>query len=85
MFSYEDGDYPYASTVNGEGNAVELKSPDGMISWLYSYTSDYDGAPATDTGNFEDTEAEFNIISVALAILEKIVKAIVDFFALFGI
>ena len=85
MFSYEDGDYPYASTVDGKGNTVELKSPDGMISWLYSYTSDYDGAPATDTGNFEDTEAEFNIISVALAILEKIVKAIVDFFALFGI
>jgi len=84
MFSYDDGDYPYASTVDGKGNTVKLESPNGMISWLYSFTSDYDGATADDIGNLEDTESDFSIISFALGILEKIVKVFVDFFAMFG-
>ncbi len=51
MFSANNGEYPYMSTVDGNGNKVTLTFPDGMISWLSSFTSDYDGAVATDKGN----------------------------------
>ncbi len=53
MFSADNGKYPYMSTVDGLGNKVTLAFPNGMISWLSSFTSDYDGAPATDKGNDE--------------------------------
>lgn len=51
MFSATDGDYPYMSTVDGNGNEVTLTFPDGMISWISSFTSDYDGAPGEGSGN----------------------------------
>lgn len=54
MFSVENGDYPKLSTIDGEGNAVTLCYPDGMISWLCSHTSSYDGSPNEGgTGNIE--------------------------------
>ena len=40
-------------TQNGYGEKVELTYPDGMISWLSGFTSDFDGAKATDSGNSE--------------------------------
>ena len=51
MFSVDNGDYPYMSTVNGLGEEVTLTYPEGMIAWLSQFTSDYDGTPATDSGN----------------------------------
>lgn len=51
MFSIENGDYPYMSTVNGLGEEVKLIYPEGMISWLSQHTSDYDGTPCKGTGN----------------------------------
>lgn len=51
LFSAENGDYPYMTTVNGKGEEVKLTYPDGMISWLTSHTSDYDGAKGSGTGN----------------------------------
>lgn len=53
MFSYKNGDYPFMTTVDGKGEEVTLTYPDGMISWLSAFTSDYDGSPATDSGNAE--------------------------------
>ncbi len=55
MFSYKNGDYPFMKTVDGLGAEVTLTYPDGMISWLSSFTGDYDGTPATDSGNAEAT------------------------------
>ena len=51
MFSAENGAYPYMTTVNGLGEDVILEYPDGMISWLTSHTSDYDGAKGEGSGN----------------------------------
>lgn len=51
MFSSEESDYPYMTTVNGLGEDVKLEYPDGMISWLSSHTSDYDGAKGVGSGN----------------------------------
>lgn len=63
LFSSENGDYPNLSTVNGNGEEVKLKYPDGMISWLTSHTSEYDGTPCSGMGNLEgaeDTDSVFN-------------------------
>ncbi len=64
MFSSENGAYPYMSTVNGLGEQVTLTYPDGMISWLSSHTSDYDGVPIEGTGNITpDTETD-NLLDI---------------------
>lgn len=61
MFSYKNGDYPFMTTVNGNGEEVTLSYPDGMISWLSSFSGDYDGTPAADSGNAEATHASAHI------------------------
>lgn len=53
MFSSRDGDYPAMKTVDGNGNKIELTFPEGMISWLSGFRSDFDGSQATDSGNSE--------------------------------
>jgi len=60
MFSSKNGKYPFMKTFDGNGNKVSLSYPDGMISWLSGFTSDYDGSPATGAGNAEAmSEGEF--------------------------
>ncbi|MBQ4338611.1 MAG: hypothetical protein IJC37_04240 [Clostridia bacterium] len=51
MFTVDNGAYHYMNTVNGAGEEVTLSYPDGMISWLSQFTSDYDGTPCTGMGN----------------------------------
>ena len=51
MFSSDNGKYPFMNTIDGTGNKVTLTFPDGMISWLSGFTSDYNGSVATDSGN----------------------------------
>ncbi len=51
MFTNLNGDYHNMTTVNGLGEKITLTYPDGMISWLSSHTSNYDGTPSTGTGN----------------------------------
>ena len=53
MFSSTNGAYPKMNTVNGNGDTVTLQYPDGMISWLSKFESNYDGSPAADKGNDE--------------------------------
>ena len=64
MFSAENGNYPYMSTVNGVGEEVILSHPDGMISWLTSHTSDYNGEPIEGTGNLTSEHQTENLIDV---------------------
>lgn len=64
MFSAENGNYPYMSTVNGNGEEVVLSYPDGMISWLTSHTSEYDGTPISGTGNITPEHETENLIDV---------------------
>lgn len=63
MFSAENGDYPYMSTVNGKGETVTLTHPDGMISWLCSHTSDYNGEPSVGKGNLTEINNSENIVA----------------------
>lgn len=75
MFSNENGAYPYMTTVNGKGETVELKYPDGMISWLTSQTSDYNGEPSTGMGNLETLNNSDGLMSEDVGILD-IIKGI---------
>ena len=40
--------YPNATTVNGKGETVALDSPNGIIYWMNSVSSDYTGEPGED-------------------------------------
>lgn len=68
MFSAENGDYPHMTTVNGAGEAITLTYPDGMISWLSQFTSDYDGkalepAPADERPEEPEKKSLFDKIA----------------------
>lgn len=43
LFKYDGTAYDNMTTVNADGEAVELAYPDGLISWLNNYSSDYAG------------------------------------------
>ena len=43
--------YPYLETIDGKGNVVKLDSPNGLMYWMNSLSSDYDGTPTDDAGN----------------------------------
>ena len=53
MFSDTNGDYPTMRTIDGNGNEIKLTYPDGIISWLSAFTSDYDGSAVSGDGNSE--------------------------------
>ncbi len=72
MFSSDNGKYPYMKTVDGLGNKVTLTYPDGMISWLSSFTSEYDGSVATDSGNIEAQQSGEGPFAVILSVFDKI-------------
>lgn len=67
MFASNNGDYPYLSTVNGTGEKVTLTYPDGMISWLTQFTSDYsiEDIDISDTGSSKISLNVFKVIRFA--------------------
>lgn len=82
MFSIENKDYPYMTTVNGLGEEITLTYPNGMISWLSSHTSEYDGVPIEGTGNItpgSKTDNLINIVSIG-EFFELLFKAIAGLF-----
>lgn len=57
LFSDTGGDYPTLKTINGNGDEIKLTYPDGMISWLSGFKSNYDGSTANGKGNSEAYKA----------------------------
>ncbi len=82
MFSIENGDYPDLTTVNGNGEEVTLTYPNGMISWLTSHTSDFDGAKGIGMGNITDADQTDSMVTwdSFVSFLQSIIDAIVGFF-----
>lgn len=76
MFSYDGGKYPNAETTDANNNEVNLVYPEGVISWLNRYTSNYDGTNDgfTDLAK-SNNEGTFNL---GLGILKSIPLAIFD-------
>ncbi len=82
MFSLENEDYPYMTTVNGLGEEVKLSYPAGMISWLTSHTSDYDGTPIEGMGNITPDSKTDNLIDLGFVeFFEILFKAIASLFS----
>ncbi len=83
MFAIDNGDYPDMTTVNGLGEEVTLTYPDGMISWLTSHTSDFDGAKGVGIGNLaslDDTDSMITADSISMFI-DSVIETISAFFA----
>ncbi|MBQ9552669.1 MAG: hypothetical protein IJU96_07880 [Clostridia bacterium] len=53
LFTYDGGAYPNAVTTDATGREIELTSPDGVVSWLCRYTSDYAGEELAPNGALE--------------------------------
>ncbi len=83
MFSSENGAYPYMTTVNGKGEEVTLTYPDGMISWLCSHTSDYNGEASTGKGNLENLKEADSMVGTSgiLDFFRTLLFAIKDTFS----
>lgn len=60
MFNTENGNYPYMSTIDGNGETVQLSYPYGMISWLMQHSSEYN--PDTDNNEYKTQINIFNVI-----------------------
>ena len=78
MFSSDNGDYPSMKTVDGNGDKVKLTYPDGMISWLSGFSSDFDGAKAADGGNGEayGSGASSNIFAMVINFFKNLIFSI---------
>ena len=63
LFTTDNGSYHYMTTENGLGEEVILTFPNGMISWLDSHTSDYDGTVIDGTGNITDDMSTDNMVA----------------------
>lgn len=69
MFSSENGDYPYMNTVNGNGEIVSLEFPNGMISWLSEFSSDYE---VNSNVSNTDYDISLNLFSIILAPIMRV-------------
>ncbi len=58
--------YPDLETIDGNGNTINLDSPNGLIYWMNSVSSEYDGTPSDETGN-----ANVNIFTYILALIRN--------------
>ena len=56
LHTHDEGLYPELETIDGSGNVVDLTSPNGLITWISSIHSDYDGTATKGTGNIDITK-----------------------------
>lgn len=79
MFTYSGGDYYNMETFDGNGDAVTLTYPDGMISWLSAYSNDdaeVGGEPSGAVALEEDTIESFKaMLWPMIRCLFRIVKS----------
>lgn len=79
MFSSTNGSYPYMSTVSATGKTVTLIYPDGMISWLSDFSSEY-SLEDIDISDAEKNEASLGFFGTIRAFFARIGHAIRNFF-----
>ncbi len=73
--------YKNVTTEDGLGNTLTLNSPNGMIYWMNSVTSDYEGDAGSGSGN-----TNVNFITNALSMIRNFFLKIVNIFQrLFGL
>lgn len=76
LHTLDNGLYPNMKTVDGNGNEVNMKSPNGLIKWISSVHSDFSGnatSPATRVNIFQKIFEVFrNIILQIVHIVQLI-------------
>ena len=75
MHLLSGADYPNATTVNGLGEKVSLKKPNGIIYWMNTLSSSYDGSTEGGTGN-----ATVTPINGVLSIFRNLILKLVNIF-----
>lgn len=75
MFMYDGSNYKKMVTNNANGESVDLEYPDGLISWLCNYQSDYDGSKVESTGLCEQNKEKTGLM------VWRIIKSV---FLMFG-
>ena len=83
MFTYDGGKYPNAVTTDGNGNEIGLESPDGVVSWLCGFTSDYDGGELGPNGTLDgNPDAGYGradrVIKTLFAIVADVIRSFFD-------
>lgn len=78
LFTYEEGKYYNTVTYDATGKEIELESPDGIISWLCRYTSEYDGNTTTFTDLAKDNDS--SILPLIKGIFRALFMSFVDTF-----
>lgn len=81
MFTYEGKDYYNMETKNANGEKIKLEYPDGIISWLSGFTSDYEGQELSSTGIANKNGNTSIDLSVIVRMIKALLNIIPDFFA----
>lgn len=81
MFMYDGTDYVKMETSDAGGNSVTLNYPDGLISWLCGYTSDYSGQTLSSTGLCEQNNERtanmvFSMIKAVFLMLGDAIRSL---------
>ena len=78
LFAQDGGDYPNMVTTDAGGNEITLASPDGLISWLCSFTSSYTGEDVEKTKLVEENDS--TVFDMGVRILKGLKYEIRDTF-----
>ena len=73
MFMYDNSNFTGSATQDGNGNAVTLTYPEGMISWLCQHTSSYS---LPETGGDDISSWIYRLYTRFVEIWAKLVKAL---------
>ena len=66
LFTYDNDKYYNAETTDANGETIILNSPNGVISWLCSFTSEYDGETTTFTDLAKDNEDDIKDLGLGI-------------------
>lgn len=75
MFTYDNEPYYNMQIVNGYGDKITLDYPNGIISWISSFTSSYNGQDIESTHAFPEKEAmTFSLINMLFPMIRSMFR-----------
>lgn len=79
LFMYNGGDYYNMTTTDAKDNEIKLEYPNGLINWLSSFNSSYNGEPLEPTGLIQQNDSG-NLLYMAKRIINALTHIIFDAF-----
>lgn len=71
MFMDDGSEYINMTTYDASGKVIDLDEPDGMISWLSRFISDYNGEKLKPSGLVDNPDFSMNMVTRVLKALFK--------------